>query len=300
MGGGASSSLHAVSTLGLGETSRHKLSAPPATQQAEMEACGTTMLASWGHGHSPTFCGECARNPSLQEADQDPHHNLGEGIRLQALGSPSPKDPGRSQALKEESQSSCPASVLIGAWVQECELLKKMHDQLRKDMQSLRECVSLLLSECRHNFQELQDSLGTAKLGTGEDNRVDFTQNKQQQQLGQQKQEQADEQEDRLDKADLDSQPKLEKKKRKKTRKRKKQQVAWEQTSYNEHQQEAWCNNSLGTNSSLGTNNSIGTTSSLGTIAEEEPTESFDQEKCMILVDTGAELSVAPWALHHK
>ena len=134
-----------------------------------------------------------------------------------------------------------------------------------------------------------------AKLEKGEANRVDFTQNKQQQQLEQQTQEQADEQEDQLGKADLDSQPKLEKKKkRNRTRKRKKQQVAWE-TIYNMHQQEAWCNNSLGTYNSLGTNSSLGN-SNLGTIAEEESTESFDQEKWMILVDTGAELSVAPWA----
>ena len=55
-------------------------------------------------------------------------------------------------------------------------------------MKSLRECVSLLLSECRHSFQELKDSLGRAKLRTGEDNRMDFTQNKQQQQLEKQQQ----------------------------------------------------------------------------------------------------------------
>ena len=302
MGGGASS-LHAVSTLGLGETSRCKLLTTPAIPPVEGGACRETMLASWGHD-LPPFSGGKVRNPSLQEDNQDPHLRLGAGGRLKALRSPSPQDLGRSQALQEKSQSSCPTS----AWVQECELLTKMHDQLREDMQSLRECVSLLLSECRHNFQELKDSLGTAKLRTGEDNRMDFTQNKQQQQLEQQKQEQADEQDDQLERADLDSQQKLakeekgelgqlpQKKKRKRNRKHKKQEVAWEQTSYSMHQEEAWCNNSLGTTSSLGTNNSIGTTSSLGTIPEEEPTESFDQERCMILVDTGAELSVAPWA----
>ena len=259
------------------------------------------MVASWGHSSSPIFGGELARHPSLQQGDQDPHLRLGAGDRLKALRSPSPQDLGRSQASQEDSQSSCPTS----AWVQECELL-------RKEMKSLRECVSLLLSECRHSFQGLKDSLGTAKLRTGEDNRMDFTQNKPQQQLEQQKQEQADEQDDELEKAHLDSQQKLakeeaatqgelgqltQKKKRKRNRKHKKQEVAWEQTSYDEHQEdEAWCNNSLGTTSSLGTNSSIGTTSSLGTIPEEELPESFDQEKCMILVDTGAELSAAPWA----
>ena len=175
MGGGASSSLHAVSTLGLGETSRHKLSTTPAIPQVEGEACGKTMLASWGHGSLPTFGGKLARNPSLQEDNQDPHLSLGAGGRLKALRSPSPQDLGRSQASQEKSQSSCPTS----AWVQECELFRQMHDQLRSDMQSLRECVSLLLSECRHNFQELKESLGKAKLDKGEDNRVDFTQNKQ-------------------------------------------------------------------------------------------------------------------------
>ena len=242
-----------------------------------------TTVASWGHD-LPPFCGGEVRNPSLQQEDQDPHQSLGEGNRL------------------GESQSSCPAF----AWVQECELL-------RQEVKSLRECVSQLCSECRHNFRELKDSLGMAKLQTGEDNRVDFTQNKlEQQQLEQHKQEKTGEQDDQLEKADLDSQQKLEendvatkgelsqltqkKKKRKRTRKQKQQEVAWEETSYNEHQQELWCNNSLGTTSSLGTNSSIGTTSSLGTIPEEELPESFDQEKCMILVDTGAELSAAPWA----
>ena len=229
-------------------------------------------------------------NPSLQENHQLHDHSLGVGSRQKALRSPSPQDLGRSQASQAKSQSSHPAPVSIGAWVEECELCRR-HDHLRRDTQSLRECVDDLVKlihshheENRRNFQELRDAKGEA-------NRVEITQNKQQQQLEQQEQQQADEQEDQLDKADLDSQPKLEKKKkRNRTRKRKKQQVAWEQTSYNEHQQEAWCNNSLGTYSSLGTN------SSLGTIAEEESTESFDQEKWMILVDTGAELSVAPWA----
>ena len=140
MGGGASSSLHAVSTLGLGETSRHKLSTTPAIPQVEGEACGKTMLASWGHD-LPPFSGGKVRNPSLQGDNQDPHLRLGAGGRLKALRSPSPRDLGRSQALDEKSQSSCPTS----AWVQECELLRQMHDQLRSDMQSLRECVSLLL-----------------------------------------------------------------------------------------------------------------------------------------------------------
>ena len=284
MGGGAPSSLQAVSIseVGLGETSRCRLLTTLAIPPVEGEACRETMLASWGHD-LPPFCGGEVRNPSLQENNQDPHQSLGGGSRL-----------GRSQ-------SSCPT-----AWVQECELL-------RQEMKSLRECVALLCSECRHSFQELKDSLGMAKLKTGEDNRVDFTQNKlEQQQLEQQKQENAGEQDDQLEKADLDSQQKLEendaatkgelsqltqkKKKRKRTRKQKQQEVAWEETSYNEHQQELWCNNSLGTTSSLGTNSSIGTTSSLGTIPEEELPESFDQEKCMILVDTGAELSAAPWA----
>ena len=180
MGGGAPSSLQAVSIskVGLGETPRHKLSAPAATQQSELEACGKTMVASWGHD-LPPFCGGEVRNPSLQQGDQNPHHSLGEGSRL-----------GRSQ-------SSCPT-----AWVQECELL-------RQEMKSLRECVSLLCSECRHSFQELKDSLGIAKLDKGEDNRMNFTQNKRQQQLEQQKQEQADEQDDELEKANLDSQQKL-------------------------------------------------------------------------------------------
>ena len=283
MGGGAPSSLQAVSIskVGLGETPRCKLSTPSAIRLEEGEACRETTVASWGHD-LPPFCGGEVRNPSLQQTNQDPHQSLGGGSRL------------------GESQSSCPAF----AWVQECELLKK-------EVKSLRECVSQLCSECRHNFRELKDSLGTAKLAKGEDNRMDFTQNKQQQQLEQHKQEQADEQDDELEKAHLDSQQKLakeeaatqgelgqltQKKKRKRNRKQKQQEVAWEETSYQEHQQELWCNNSLGTTSSLGTNNSIGTTSSLGTIPEEELPESFDQEKCMILVDTGAELSAAPWA----
>ena len=283
MGGGASS-LHAVSIseVGLGETSRHKLSTTSPIPEVEGEACGKTMVASWGHD-LPPFGGGEVRNPSLQQGHQDPHPSLGEGNRL------------------GESQSSCPAF----AWVQECELL-------RQEIKSLRECVSQLCSECRHNFRELRNSLGMAKLQTGEDNRVDFTQNKlEQQQLEQHKQEQTDEQDDELEKAHLDSQQKLakeeaatkgelgqltQKKKRKRNRKQKQQEVAWEETSYQEHQQELWCNNSLGTTSSVGTNSSIGTNSSLGTIPEEEPTTSFDQEKCMILVDTGAELSVAPWA----
>ena len=302
MGGGAPSSLQAVSIskVGLGTTPRCKLLTPPANRLEEGGACRETTVASWGHGRSPRFGGELARHPSLQQGSQEHNHSLGVGGRLEALRSPSPMDLGRSQASNEESQSSCPS-----AWVQECELL-------RTEMKSLRECVSLLVSECRHSFQELKDSLGIAKLDKGEDNRMDFTQNKRQQQLEQHKQEQPDEQDDQLERADLDSQTKLtkeeaatqgelgqltQKKKRKRNRKHKKQEVAWEQTSYNEHQEdEAWCNNSLGTTSSLGTNNSIGTTSSLGTIPEEELPESFDQEKCMILVDTGAELSAAPWA----
>ena len=49
-----------------------------------------------------------------------------------------------------------------------------------------------------------------AKLQTGEDNRVDFTQNKlEQQQLEQHKQEKTDEQDDELEKAHLDSQQNL-------------------------------------------------------------------------------------------
>ena len=202
MGGGASSSLHAVSNSDVGSYNLGKppcceLSAPPAIPLAEKEAYSETMVASWGHGQSQLF-GDLARNPSLQQGDHDPHRRLGAGGRQEALRSPSLYDPGRSQALQEESQSSCPTS----AWVQECELL-------RQEMESLRECVSLLLSECRHSFQELKDSLGTAKLEKGEANRMDFTQNKQQQQLEQHKQEQADEQDDEPEKAHLDSQQKL-------------------------------------------------------------------------------------------
>ena len=251
MGGGASS-LHAVSIseVGLGETSRCRLLTTLAIPPVEGEACRETTVASWGHGsaHLDLVVSE-ARHPSLQQEDQDPHQSLGVGGRLEALRSPSPMDLGRSQASKEESQSSHPASVSIGAWVEECELL-------RQEMKSLRECVSQLCSECRHNFRELRDSLGMAKLQTGEDNRVDFTQNKlEQQQLEQHKQEKTDEQDDELEKAHLDSQQNLareeaatkgelgqltQKKKRKRNRKQKQQEVAWEETSYQEHQQELW------------------------------------------------------------
>ena len=121
----------------------------------------------------------------------------------------------------------------------ERELLAQELSQLRAEMTSLRECVVLLSSECRHSFQKLEKGDAAAE-------------------------------------GELDNLPQKNKKKRKRTRKKKKQQVAWEQTSYNMHQQEAAWRNSL------------------GTIAEEESTTSFDQEKWMILVDTGAELSVAP------
>ena len=184
MGGGASSSLHAVSNLRLGETSRCKLPTTPANPQAEGGACRETELVSWGHGLSP-FSGDKVRHPSLQENDQLHNHSLGVGSRQEALRSPSPQDLGRSQAFQSKGQSSHPAPVSIGAWVEECELCK-MHDQLRSDMQSLRECVDTLVTlihshheENRRNFQELREAKGEA-------NRVDFTQNKQQQQLEQQ------------------------------------------------------------------------------------------------------------------
>ena len=75
------SSLHAVSIseVGLGETSRHKLSTTSPLPEVEGEACGKTTVASWGHGRSPRFSGELARHPSLQQEDQDPHQSLGVG-----------------------------------------------------------------------------------------------------------------------------------------------------------------------------------------------------------------------------
>ena len=141
MGGGASSSLHACN-LRLGATSRCKLLTTPANPQAEGGACRETELARWGHGNSPAFCGELARNPGLQDNHQLHDHSLGVGSRQKALRSPSPQDLGRSQASQAKSQSSHPAPVSIGAWVEECELCRR-HDHLRRDMQSLRECMSM-------------------------------------------------------------------------------------------------------------------------------------------------------------
>ena len=128
------------------------------------------------------------------------------------------------------------------------------------------------------NFQELRESIGRDQLSTkGEDNRVDFLQHKQQQL--EQEQEQQQEEQGTTTQGVLDQLPK---KKRQRNRKKKKQQVAWEQTSYN---------------------NSLGTSSSLGTIQEEETMDSLQEESLSdgsseqlwwILVDTGAELFVAP------
>ena len=167
----------------------------------------------------------------------------------------------------------------------ERELLSQQLSQLRAEVASLRECVDHLVwlldsnhKEDLRNFQELRESIGRDQLSTkGEDNRVDFLQHKQQQLEQEQKQQQ--EEQGTTTQGEHDQLPK---KKRQRNRKKKKQQVAWEQTSYN---------------------NSLGTSSSLGTIQEEEPMDRLQEESLSdgsseqlwwILVDTGAELSVAP------
>ena len=190
-----------------------------------------------------------------------------------------PRDLGRSPASR--GQSSHPAST----GVVERELLSQQLSQLGAEVASLRECVDHLVwlldsnhKEDLRNFQELRESIGRDQLSTkGEDNRVDFLQHKQQQLEQEQKQQQ--EEQGTTTQGELDQLPK---KKRQRNRKKKKQQVAWEQTSYN---------------------NSLRTSSSLGTIQEEETMESLQEESLSdgsseqlwwILVDTGAELSVAP------
>ena len=189
-------------------------------------------------GQPPDTTDDRARDQSF------PSFNDGEARRLSFHSGSTSLESRKRQA--SESQSSRLASSHIGALAVERELLAQELSQLRAEMMSLRECVVLLSSECKHSFQKLEKGDAAAE-------------------------------------GELDNLPQKNKKKRKRTRKKKKQQVAWEQTSYNMHQQEAaWCNNSLGTDSSL------------GTITEEESTTSFDQEQWMILVDTGAELSVAP------
>ena len=162
-------------------------------------------------GQPPDTTDDRARDQSF------PSFNDGEARRLSFHSGSTSLESRKRQA--SESQSSRLASSHIGALAVERELLAQELSQLRAEMMSLRECVVLLSSECRHSFQKLEKGDAAAE-------------------------------------GELDNLPQNNKKKRKRTRKKKKQQVAWEQTSYNMHQQEvAWCNNSLGTDSSLGNNN---------------------------------------------
>ena len=289
MGGVASSSFFSESNLELGETSPASLLPRSLSSEQNGEFAEATAHASWGHSQA-VFCAALARHPSLHEKDHH-NHSLGEQERqATALRSSCPMDLGRSQAA--EGQSSHPVSSLIGVWVAERELSSQQFDQLRVEMKSLRECVDHLVSlldshhkENLRNFQEFHDSIGKTKLTKGEANRVDFTQHKQQQL--QQQEQQKEKLQDATAQGELEQLP--QKKKRQRNRKKKKQQVAWEQPSYHTN---------LGTSSSLGTIDEEETMASFeDTMASFEATSLHDgssEQLWWILVDTGAELSVAP------
>ena len=224
------------------------------------------MEVSWGHGCSPCFRGEAARNPSL-------HSNLGQP-NLGNLGQD-------RQALESTCSPPGLSKRYLTAWedarLEEQKLLRNPHfHQLSLEVASLKECTEHLVrlslckessehslghdgeQACNNKFEKrdgtAKDPTGACSLAScktrGEHSRVDITQNKQQQQLAKQKQKPKEEEGGAS------------------------QEEASEQDRPKQNTQQ----NSLGTNY-------IG---SLG--GEERETMTLHR----ILVDTGAETSVAP------
>ena len=108
-------------------------------------------------GQPPDTTDDRARDQSF------PSSNDGEARRLSFHSGSTSLESRKRQA--SESQSSRLASSHIGALAVERELLAQELSQLRAEMMSLRECVVLLSSECRHSFQELKESIAKQQLG---------------------------------------------------------------------------------------------------------------------------------------
>ena len=250
-------------------------------------------MQRWGLVQSPS-CGGLDRNPSLHGTrirdnnnNNNNNNNLGEEIGRQAWSwrSSSPKDPGGAPASTSDCSQSASSEHLA---LEECvtgehELSPTTHvDQLRSEVSSLQEIVGhlvLLIASVNkgepNNFQlghvrerACSDKLSKGKgakhedLKKGEHNRVDFPSNKQQQQLEQQKQKQL--QEGQLRPAEPQTTSLI----------ADKQEAATDCSNNNKQkQQTAACNKN-----------------SLGIGKQERP----PKRPWRILVDTGAELSVAP------
>ena len=233
-----------------------------------------------------------------------------------ARRSPSPLGPGGAPA----SPSSCsqPASslrylnALEEAWSEEQELEATSHSMslqesvghlvLLIDSFNKGEPHSLQLSKVGKGAKQEDPSKAcstTACRQIGEHNRVDFPTNKQQQQLEQQKQKPL--QEGQLRTADLSSEQKLEQRgenKRRGTKACITRSAAYpsqpQQGEPNRLLRRRWCRTEAPQTTSLETTQPDATTAcnknSLGIGAQQRP----PKRPWRILVDTGAELSVAP------
>ena len=206
------------------------------------------MEVSWGHGWASSFCDVPARNPSL-------HSNLGQST-LGNLGQD-------RQALESSCSPPGLSKRFLTAWedarLEEHKLLRNPHfTQLRAEVDNMKECIGHLVklldslykeSPLQHpkqvGRQACRDKLERQDETRGEHNRMDLTQNKQQQQLEQ------------------EQKPKEE------------EGGALQEASEQDRPKQNTQQNSLGTRSIR--------------IGEGEPASMYQ-----ILVDTGAQLSVAP------
>ena len=255
-------------------------------------------MQRWGHGKSPV-CGDLARNPSVHT----PTTNLGNfnslgGENRQALSwvSPSPRDLGGDPASKSLGSKSASSWHIALLALEECMTTELELQSTTHMLPSLESDGHLVLLLDSFN----QDTLNSFELGKGLVDH-DHVKTKRKQQACsstacRQTAEQTKEEQMQLDQARLQ-------------RGQLRQDLSSQQKLEQENKQ-----NSLGqNNSSLGTNNkSLGPAcnnssleNSLGIEEQQGCRESLEQQPLAfhrsslqlwkILIDTGAELSVAPW-----